>query len=146
MTGRLGATVAAMVASVTPKSAERRPFSEADFREWLPKGHTMVAITEDRGRSYALFVEFNIAGTGATEEEALADASQLLTAYLQYSFMEGRSFAAARKPVPVYVRLKLRIAALTSMVLRGISPHFARVRQFALDALLGNRQAPHPTS
>lgn len=111
-----------MVADATGHDVERRPFSEDDFRAWLPSsGHTNVVLMRSEDRWSALFVEFNIAGLGGSEEEALEDARNLFWGYLQYCFMEGRSFQESRRPIPWRKRVKYRIGAQFRRMQRGVS-------------------------
>lgn len=88
----------------TPNEAQRT-FSVDDFRAWLPSsGHTGVIVTRNYDRWSALYVEFNIAGAGNSQVEALEDARKLFWAYLTYCFLDGRSFEASYKPIPRRLR------------------------------------------
>jgi hypothetical protein len=106
-----------------PRKAERRPFSEEEFRAWLPSsGHTNVVIMHGDDNCWsALFVEFNIAGLGRSEEEALHDARKLFWGYLQYCFMDGRSFEESRKPIPRRSRARYRVEGQISRLKRGVA-------------------------
>jgi hypothetical protein len=75
----------------------------------------------DHDRWSALFVEFNVAGIGNSEEEAMEDARKLFWGYLQYCFMDGRSFEASRKPISRRLRARYRLSAQFLRFKRGMS-------------------------
>jgi len=131
-----------MLAKATPRSAGGKPFSKDDFLAWLPDGgHTMIALKRERDHWSALFMEFNIAGTGNTAEEALREAKKLFWGYLQYCFMDGRTFAEARRPIPRRLRLWYRVSPHLSRFWRGV---FAEVEEANFDtAFLNAAHAPH---
>jgi len=134
-----------MVAQAMPSSAGDKPFSKDDFLAWLPdSGHTTIAIKREHDQWSALFMEFNIAGTGSTAEEALREAKKLFLGYLQYCFMDGRTFAQARRPIPKRLRLWYRASPHFARVWRGV---FAEVKEADFDsAFLSAPHAPHLTA
>jgi hypothetical protein len=105
-----------------PAVAERQAFpDEEEFRAWLGEESTTALIFESHGRYHAFCVEFGIAGSGATKEEAVADAAGLLIHYLIVCFSEERSYREAKKAPPFNLRLRSWYLYLRTKV-RGIKP------------------------
>lgn len=81
----------------SPKDLER-------LRDWLPAGEGVgvVSMHDPReGAWYAVVLEFNIAGTGSTEREALQEMFDLLTVYLLSFVNDGRDYEDAIRRVPL---------------------------------------------
>ncbi len=116
-----------MNARQTPADAERPAFSEVDFLAWLDEERTSVLISEDHGQVYAFCVEFGIAGSGRTKDEAVQNAVDLMMGYLVLSYYEGRSYRDAKKRPPVNVRLRSWYLVVRTKLLRGIKPPLSRL-------------------
>jgi predicted RNase H-like HicB family nuclease len=116
-----------MDAPSTPASAERHTFSEADFLDWLDETSTPALISTSHDRYYAFCVEFGVAGTGATEDEAVRDATSLLMRYLTASFSEGRAYRDSKKSPPLRVRLRSWYLIVRTKFLRHVKPSLSRL-------------------
>lgn len=97
------------------------------FLAWLDETSTRALISEDHGRYYAHCFEFGIAGSGATKDEAIEDATALLVRYLVVSYSEGRSYRETKKSPPVRIRLKSWYLAARTKLLWGIGPSLSRL-------------------
>jgi hypothetical protein len=106
---------------------ERRAFSEADFLGWLDETSTPALISTGHDQYYALCVEFGIAGSGATKDEAIEDAVNLLMRYLAVSYSEGRSYRDSKKAPPARVRLRSWYLLGRRKLLRGVRPKLSRL-------------------
>lgn len=100
---------------------------EQALRSWLEETSTPALISERRGRYYAHCFEFGIAGSGATRDEAIDDASGLLVRYLAVSFSEGRSYRETKKSPPVRIRLQSWYLRASAKLLRQIRPSLSRL-------------------
>lgn len=116
------ATVRTMNASETPAAAERQAFPDDEFLAWLDEKSTTALISESHDQFYAYCVEFGIAGSGATKEEAVDDAVSLLMRYLIVSFSEGRPYRDAKKSPPIRLRVRSWYLFSRTKLLRGIKP------------------------
>lgn len=113
---------------VRQASATAEPqVSQQPFLAWLDETSTRALISEDHGRYYAHCFEFGIAGSGATKDEAIKDATDLLVRYLVVSFSEGRSYRETKKSPPVWIRLKSWYLVARTKLLRGIRPSLSRL-------------------
>ena len=126
MTG-WGANVRSMDARNTPATAERVPFSEADFLKWLGEERTPALISTNHERYYAFCVEFGIAGSGATEDEAVRDATDLLMKYLLVSFAEGRPYRESKKSPPTQIRVRSWYLVVRKRFLGRLKPSLSRL-------------------
>lgn len=111
----------------TPVSARRETFPEDEFLAWLDEDSTTALISESHGRYYAYCFEFGIAGSGATKEEAVDDAVNLLMRYLVLSFSEGRPYRDSKKSPPRRVRLRSWYLAARTKLFRRIKPSLSRL-------------------
>ena len=116
-----------MDARQTPADAERKAFSEADFLAWLDEDSTPALVSKDHDRFYAYCVEFGIAGSGRTKDEAVANAVNLMMRYLVLSFCEGRTYRDAKKPPPIRIRIRSWYLVVRTKLLRGIKPPLSRL-------------------
>lgn len=105
-----------------PATAEQMAFPEDAFLAWLDENSTTALISERHHQFYAHCVEFGIAGSGATREEAVDDAVNLLMRYLVASFSEGRSYRDTKKRPPARLRARSWYLFLRTKLLRGIKP------------------------
>lgn len=110
-----------------PAYAERPALSEADFRKWLDETSTSALISKRDKRYYAYCVEFGIAGSGRTKEEAIEDATSLLIRYLAASFIEGRSYRRSKKRPPLGIRLRSWYLLARRKVFRRVKPSLSRL-------------------
>lgn len=101
--------------------------SKQKFLAWLDETSTRALISEDRGRFYAHCIEFGVAGSGATKEEAIEDATALLVRYLVVSYSEGRSYRETKKSPPVGIRLRSLYLVARTKLLHGIRPSLSRL-------------------
>lgn len=122
-----GANFRSMDAPNTPASAERHAFSEAYFLEWLDEMSTPALISADHDRYYAFCVDFGIAGSGTTKDEAIKDATDLLVRYLVVSFSEGRPYRYSKKSPPMRIRLRSWYLKARTKFLRRIRPSLSRL-------------------
>jgi hypothetical protein len=132
---------------VAHPKAVRPEFSEDAFRAWLPaNGKTFVGIKRDGDQWYAVFLEFNIAGTGASQREAVKDATRLLATHLVYSFTTGKTFEESRRPVPRRLQAWIRFSALLARFIGFLHPAFTRVKQRPFDHVVSNHPPLRPAS
>jgi predicted RNase H-like HicB family nuclease len=66
----------------------------------------------------ALASEFDVVGMGATQEAALENLRETLSAYLQSFASEGAPFEAARRPIPLRERFRLRLSQFATVAVR----------------------------
>lgn len=116
-----------MNASNTPAPAERQAFPEDEFLAWLDEDSTTALISESHDRYYAYCFEFGIAGSGATRQEAVGDAVNLLMRYLVVSFSEGLPYRDAKKSPPKRIRLRSWYLVARTKLLRRIRPSISRL-------------------
>jgi predicted RNase H-like HicB family nuclease len=109
-----------------PAAAELPAFPEEDFLTWLGEPSTPALISERHKQYYAYCFEFGIAGSGATRDEAIEDASDLLVRYLVVSFSEGRPYQETKKSPPLLVRLRSWYLVAQTKLLR-IKPSLSRL-------------------
>lgn len=82
------------------------------FADWFDQERAFVLAVERReARWYALLVDFDITGMGATPQEAIEQAFDLLMGYLVAYFEDGQPFAAALRPIPTLLRTRIRLEA-----------------------------------
>lgn len=122
-----GANVRSMDACDTPVTAERTAFSEADFLDWLGEASTPALISTNHDHFYAFCVEFGIAGSGSTKDDAIEDAKNLLARYLLVSFSEGRPYRDTKKSPPKRIRLQSWYLIVRSKIFRRIRPSLSRL-------------------
>jgi hypothetical protein len=103
-------------------TGKQSAFSDDEFLAWLDEDSTLALVSESHDRYYAYCVEFGIAGSGATREEAIDDAVNLLMRYLAVSFLEGRPYRDAKKPPPKRIRLRSLYLLARKRFLRQIKP------------------------
>src|SRR5687768_8960035 len=68
--------------------------------EWLPTTLIHVVSSRQRGQWYALAVDFDIAGTAPTEDEAKRNMGALVYTYLRACHEAGKSYEESQRPVP----------------------------------------------
>jgi hypothetical protein len=74
------------------------------FTEWLPgEIEIRIGLERQHDRWYALMLDYNVAGMGHTQREAVADAARLLVRHLALSCEKGLTFPEAARPVPRHI-------------------------------------------
>ena len=116
-----------MDASNTPANAERQAFPSAEFSAWLDEEYTTALVSEDHGQFYAYCVEFGIAGSGATKEEAVSKVVGLLMRYLVVSYSEGQSYADTKKTPSRGIRLRRSYLTVRTKLLGRVKPPLSRL-------------------
>lgn len=80
------------------------------FVEWLDGYLELrIATKRENGRWFALVEEFDIAGMGETERQAMSQVFDLLGAYLWAHFTDGKAFSETKRPIPVSLKLQIRV-------------------------------------
>lgn len=94
----------------------------------IPDGFLLsVRVTEENGGWTALAMPFDIAGTGSTVRDALADMLALVEDYLSVGFAEGADFQDLIRPAPRRYRLTMAAAAALHVLMAGRDrPHVRR--------------------
>lgn len=116
-----------MTAPKTPALSEEKAGPDEEFLAWLDETDTPALIAPRHERYYAYCMEFGIAGSGRTEEEAVQDAVDLLIRYLIASFSEGRAYRDSKKPPPVHIRLRWWYLTIRGRFLRRVKPSLSRL-------------------
>lgn len=116
-----------MNARNTPAQAERQVFETDDFLHWLDEFSTPAVISESHDRYFAYCVEFGIAGSGRSKEQAVEEAGALLIRYLVVSFAEGRPYRETKKSPPVKVRARSWYLAVRRRFLGKVKPSLSRL-------------------
>lgn len=95
------------------------PVSDAEFLEWVPDGAKLhIWLTPDEGHWFALVEEFDITGMGATQDEAIDDARELVDSYLMSYMRDGAPYKDALRPIPLRMRLEIKTLAIVGRVVR----------------------------
>jgi hypothetical protein len=95
---------------------------EQEFSAWLDEDFEVhVAVKYEHGQWYALLLEFDITGCGATRGAAVQDSFELLGSYLQAYFEDGASFADAIRRVPRRLRARIAVESMIGRPLRGLA-------------------------
>lgn len=93
-------------------------FAESRLPEgWVPEGTGVWVVARLRSGDTqweALVPEFAIAGMGASSQDAIANAFQLLDDYLVLCAEEGKSFADAYRPVGTKWKLDILVEAIAA--------------------------------
>jgi hypothetical protein len=120
------------MATIEAASAEVEPFVR-----WLNDVDDFavdIAVKKEHGDWFALVLQFDITGTGATRHEAITEVLHLLFAYLRAYFDDGAEFAAALRPVPRSLRLRIEAETAVARLGRHVSARapFATEDTYAL--------------
>lgn len=89
---------------------------------WLGTPYVRVATIRKHGRWYAVAEDFDIAGMGENEIDAIRNLVRLVDAYLRSCQRAGFSYAEALRPTPRRVRIGYRVAAALRRVFPGRAP------------------------
>jgi len=96
----------------------------ARFAAWLPDDLGLhIAVKREDEQWFALLLEFDITGCGATPGDAVAQSFELLMPYLQAYFEEGVDFEDALRPVPRALRSRIVIESMIGRALRRAMIH-----------------------
>jgi hypothetical protein len=112
--------------------------TQHEFMDWLAQAtedlEVEVAVKREDGQWYALLMQFDITGAGATRHDAVRDAFSLLAAYLHAYFEDGAAFEEAVRPVPRSLKLRIVAESGVAHVVRRISEKipFASESHYAL--------------
>ncbi len=91
------------------------------FADWLDQERAFVLAVERReDRWYALLVDFDITGMGATRHDAIEQVFDLLMAYLVAYFEDGQPFSAALRPIPKLLRTRIRLETSIGRLVRRL--------------------------
>jgi hypothetical protein len=105
---------------------EQTPPSEEipRFAAWLPdEVELRVAVKRENDQWFALQLEFDITGCGATRAEAVRQSFELLIEYLHAHFEEGAAFADAIRPIPRRLRVQIVFESILARTLRHTMLH-----------------------
>lgn len=81
-------------------TAVASPEQQEGFEAWLPTHYAQYVRVHKHRQWYCIAIDFDVTGSGATLDAALADMAGLLRAYLYSCFAAGMSYDAARRPIP----------------------------------------------
>lgn len=91
------------------------------FADWFDQERAFALAVERReARWYALLMDFDITGVGATRQDAIEQAFDLLTAYLVAYFEDGQPFSAALRPIPRLLRARIRLETSIGRLVRRL--------------------------
>jgi len=91
----------------------------ARFGAWLPDEFELhVAMKREGSQWFALLLEFDITGCGATRADAVRQSFELLTGYLQAFFEDGAAFEDTLRPVPDTLRFRIAVESAIARALR----------------------------
>ena len=95
---------------------------EQELSAWVDENFEVrVAVKYEHGQWYALLLEFDITGCGATKGAAVRNSLDLLGSYLQAYFEDGASFADAIRRVPRPLRARIAVESMVGRPLRGLA-------------------------
>lgn len=101
----------------------------ADDLAALLDGHPIyIRLSQSHGQWYAEALEFRIANSGTTREEAETDTLRMLRAYLESCSRKGVSVRDARRPRSASNSLKVRALALLTRITGSRIGHVRRVQ------------------
>jgi hypothetical protein len=95
--------------------------------DWIDDDFTgHIGVKREGDQWFALLMDFDITGAGATRTEAIEQSLHLLTAYLLAFFDEGRAFKDAVRPIPARLRLRIIVESAVARRLRTALPRLER--------------------
>jgi hypothetical protein len=108
-----------MMTVISPNMSDEE--IDAAVEAWLPDDLDFrVATKREREQWFALAVDFDITGTGATRAAAVRQMGDLLSAYLAAYLVDGASFDEAIRPVPASMRLRMRLESALAKTIRRL--------------------------
>ncbi|HTW43135.1 MAG TPA: hypothetical protein VMD79_12550 [Solirubrobacteraceae bacterium] len=94
---------------------------EARVEAWLPDDFDFrVATKRERGEWFALAVDFDVTGKGASRAAAVRQMGELLALYLAAHLMDGDTFNDAIRPIPTRLRFRIQIESALGRVMRHV--------------------------
>jgi hypothetical protein len=91
--------------------------------DWIDDDFTgHIAVRREGDHWFALLMDFDITGTGATRADAVTQSVELLCAYLLAYFEEGHAFKDAVRPIPAGLRLRIVVESALARRLRSVLP------------------------
>jgi hypothetical protein len=88
-----------------------------ELHAWLPEWLELtLAQKRENDQWFVLIEEYDITGTGETQEAARAQALDLLQAYLLDHFHDGTPFDETRRPIPARLKLSVRLGTATHLL------------------------------
>jgi predicted RNase H-like HicB family nuclease len=94
---------------------------EARVEAWLPDDFDFrVATKREDGEWFALAVDFDVTGKGATRSAAVRQMGELLGLYLATYLIDNASFTDAVRPVPTRMRLRIQAEDAVSRIMRHV--------------------------
>jgi len=91
--------------------------SQAD---WPDSIKISIWLVHEDNQWSALASEFDVVGLGATQKAALDNLGETLSTYLAGYIAEGAPFEAARRPIPLRERTRLKFYQLVTAAIRRL--------------------------
>jgi hypothetical protein len=114
--------------AITPNMSDDE--IEAAVEAWLPDDLDFrVATKREHERWFALAIDFDITGTGATRAAAVRQMGELLSAYLAAYLVDGASFGNAIRPVPASMRIRMRFESALAKAVRRLDDRIPLSRE-----------------
>jgi hypothetical protein len=103
---------------------------EARIAAWFPDDFDVrVATKRENGEWFALAVDFDITGKGATRSTALRQMVDLLSLYLAAYLVDNADFSDTLRPVPARLRLRLQAEDALGRLTRHIGGKLSLARE-----------------
>jgi predicted RNase H-like HicB family nuclease len=107
---------------MSERTPEQLAEMEARLREWVPEDFPWrMAIKRERGKWFALGVDFDITGHGDTIEAAVEELGELVGHYLGSYFRAGEPFEAAVRPIPRRMQMRIHLSTIAVKPLLRLS-------------------------
>lgn len=95
---------------------------EARIEAWIPDDFDLrVATKREHGEWFALAVDFDITGKGATRATAVRQMADLLGLYLAAYLIDDVDFSNTLRPVPTRMRLRIQTEDAIGRLTRHIN-------------------------
>ncbi len=88
--------------------------------DWPNPIKISIWLVHEDNQWSALASEFDVVGLGATQKAALDNLGEMLSAYLAGYIAEGAPFRAARRPIPLRERARLKFFQLVTAAIRRL--------------------------
>lgn len=94
------------------------------FAGWLPdEVELRIAIKRENDQWFALQMDFDVTGCGATRGDAVRESFELLIAYLHAHFEDGAEFDDTLRPIPRRLRAQIVLESALARALRHTMLH-----------------------
>jgi len=104
---------------MTTSEQTQRSENLSRFAEWLPdEVELRIAIKRENDQWFALQMDFDVTGCGATRGDAVRESFELLIAYLHAYFEEGAAFDETLRPIPRRLRTQIILESALARTLR----------------------------